>query len=36
MKHVNEILFNAVFKSFPPYLLYISDKKQYPVLEMDE
>jgi len=28
--------FNDVFKSFSPYLLFISDKKQYPVLGMDE
>lgn len=35
MNHVNEIFFN-VFKSFPPYMLYILDKKQYPILGMGE
>lgn len=36
MNHVNEIFFNDVFKSFSPYMLYILDKKQYPILGMDE
>ena len=36
MKRLNEIVFNDVFKNVPPYLLYILDKKQYPILGMDE